>query len=213
MSLNVLQSAFYRDLIEGGFDVSNARDLKRVDDLRRARVDLDYAGRPLILLGAGSMMARAFVQYCVDHFNVRAIIDNGLKGGELCGQPVIGDESLADILAATPDAIGILCCGSEAPMRHFQRVWGARPRPLLFYFEVMTTFPKGFDGGVRVNDLLAYGDLEGLAKVQAFGRAILSDPESRRVLDALMIYRLTWDEAALAPVRRPIEHGRLRARR
>jgi FkbM family methyltransferase len=205
MSLNALKTASYRDLINDGFDVTSAHDLKRVDDLRRSRVDLDYAGRPLILLGAGSMMARAFVQYCVDHFNVRAIVDNGLNGQELCGRPVIGDETLREVLAVSPDAIGILCCGSEAPMRHFQQVWGARPQPLLFYFEVMTTFPKGFDGGVRVNDLLAYGDLDILASVQAFGRKILTDPESRKVLDALMIYRLTWDEAALEPVRRPIE--------
>ncbi|HTN40434.1 MAG TPA: hypothetical protein VLZ84_04730, partial [Asticcacaulis sp.] len=141
----------YRTLLESGqVDFSSDHFIAQVHAVRRARSDLAYDTAPVILLGSGSVLAEKFVAYALAHFNVIASVDNARAGQMHNGLTYIGDTELRALLDRTPNAIGILCCGSEAPIVHFRTVWGNRPQPLVSYFEVLTYLPRDFDPGDRL---------------------------------------------------------------
>jgi len=193
----------YRELLNGPVDFGDEGFLARLDALSRARSDLDYDTVPLVLLGAGSVMAQSFVRYACERLNVIGVVDNLREGQTLYGLPVIGDAHLTALLAARQDAVGVICAGSEKPAKHFQAVWGAHPGPLLFYFEVMPKLGEIFTGNAMFTALQAFSDREEVAAIHRLGQELFHDSESLRTLSALLAYRLTWDEAALEGVIRP----------
>jgi len=195
----------YRQLLDGPVDFGDEGFVARLDALSRARTDLDYDRVPLVLLGAGSVMAQSFVRYACERLNVIGVVDNLREGQTLYGLPVIGDAQLSRLLAGTPEAVGVICAGSEKPAKHFQAVWGAHPGPLLFYFEVMPKLGETFTGNAMFTALQAFSDREEIAAIHRLGQALFSDAESLRTLSALLAYRLTWDAAALDGIIRPHE--------
>jgi len=193
----------YDELLAGPVDFDDAGFLARLDALHRSRSDLPYGTVPLILLGAGSVMAQSFVRHACEHLNVVGVVDNARQGQTLYGHAVIGDAQLLALLSKTPDAIGVICAGSEKPAKHFQAQWGAHPGRLLFYFEILPYLGVSLDGNTFFNELQTYSDRNQVAALHRFGRSLFRDAESLRVLDAIMVYRLTWDAAALSGVSRP----------
>lgn len=164
---------------------------------RKARI----AGRPQILIGASAILAQPFVEAMIGLGQVVALLDNAAAGKSQHGVPVIGDGDLDGVLAATPDAVGVLCCGSENAINHFRRLWGQRPQPLVTYFEVIAE-DGGQVAGPHLQFLAGFSDLDGVRAAHAAARRVLHDRESLRTLDAVMLYRLTWDGALLDGVSR-----------
>lgn len=171
--------------------------------IRAQRRDLNVLERPQILLGAGALLAQDFVRYQLSRGQVVALVDNARAGQVRDGVPIIGDNDVQPLLIKTPDAIGILCCGSENAIGHFRRLWGANPQPLLNYFEVMAEWPAGTSPGHRLAFLPSFSDDDGIRAAQGSARRVLQDADSLRTLDALMLYRLTWDGRYIAKVNRP----------
>jgi FkbM family methyltransferase len=170
---------------------------------RDRQADLRLLERPVVLLGSGSDLAQAFVDVMLGWGRVVALVDNARAGGERQGVPIIGDGELARVLQRVPDAAGILCCGSEAAIAHFRALWGAHPTPLAGYFQVIAQWPAGHSAGERLGFLPSFSDDDGIAAAHGAARRVLHDAESRRTLDALCLYRSTWDGAWLSPVARP----------
>lgn len=174
--------------------------LAEANDRRRS---LTLSRRPRILLGAGSVLAQDFVQYELAQGHVIALVDNARAGQTVDGVPVIGDAGLTALLDKTPDAIGVFCCGSESAIAHFTRVWGARPQPLLGYFEVIRDWPTDAFAGHRLEFLPSFSDESGIYAAHRSARSFLSDSISLRTLDAVMLYRLTWDPGFIQKVNKP----------
>lgn len=170
---------------------------------RARRADLGLLDRPLVLLGSGSDLAQAFVDVMLGWGKVVALVDNARAGGSRQGVPIIGDGELARVLRREPDAAGILCCGSEAAIAHFRALWGRYPAPLVGYFQVIGAWPEGYSAGERLGFLPSFSDEDGIAAAHRSARRVLHDAESRRTLDAICLYRSTWDGAWLSPVARP----------
>ncbi len=174
--------------------------LREANDRRRS---LTQSKRPRILLGAGSVLAQEFVHHELAQGHVIALVDNARAGQNVDGVPVIGDAGLTELLDKTPDAIGIFCCGSEGAIAHFTRVWGARPQPLLGYFEVIRDWPEDAFPGHRLAFLPSFSDEAGIYAAHASARRYLNDSISLRTLDAVMLYRLTWDAGFIGKVAKP----------
>jgi FkbM family methyltransferase len=171
-------------------------------EARSRRQDLKPLDRPQILIGAGSVLAQDFVQACLDHGRVIALVDNTTAGQSRDGVPIIGDAGLKSLLARTPDAIGVLCCGSEGAIAHFTAVWGDAAQPLLGYFEVIAHSPTLF-AGERLGFLPSFSTHEGVVAAHTAARAALKDSLSLVTLDAIMLHRLTWDSRYIAAVAKP----------
>lgn len=173
-----------------------------LDGELRARDDLNLAARPLVLIGANSVLARPFVAWCRAHLNVVALVDNALPSDMAARPMVIGDGQFAEVLDLYPDAVGVLCCASEGALNHFTARWGERPQPLLFYLEVIAALPHAQAGP----HLAFMAEFQSLATACAAWRTaskFLSDRDSLMVLDAVLLHHLTWDIGLLRPIRRP----------
>ncbi|MBW8879882.1 MAG: FkbM family methyltransferase [Asticcacaulis sp.] len=162
-----------------------------------------YLTRPSVLIGAGSILAQDYVAQTIAGGHVIALLDNARAGQVRDGIPVIGDSDLAAWLDRHPDAIGVLCCGSEGAINHFRRLWGERSHPLLSWFELLPLWPADVSAGHRVANLPGFSDLDGVRAAHQSARRVLSDAISLQTLDAIMLYRLTWDLRYLIPVARP----------
>lgn len=173
-----------------------------LEETRDRQFGLRPLDRPQILIGANSVLAQDFVQACLDRGRVIALVDNASAGSTRDGVPVIGDAGLKPLLERNPDAVGILCCGSESAIAHFTALWGTAPQPLIVYFEVLSLAPDIF-AGHRLEFLPSFSDYEGVLAAHAAGRKALSDSASLQTLDAVMLYRLTWDGRYIAAVARP----------
>jgi FkbM family methyltransferase len=166
------------------------------------KAERDILNRPLVLLGAGSIAAQSFVSYTVAKGKVMALVDNARAGQNLHGIPYVSDTALPDLLAKTPEAIGILCCGSENAIAYFTSVWGQRPQPLLSYFDVLSQLPPEA-AGPRLGFLSSFSDEDQIIRLHEKGKTAFTDRLSRQTLDAIMLYRLTWDSRYIAAIARP----------
>jgi len=173
--------------------------LKAYADRKAAR---DVLAQPLILLGAGSVLAQPFVTYAIENGKVLALVDNARADQIFHDTPYVSDTALPDLLAQTPDAIGILCCGSENAIAYFTGVWGQRPQPLLSYFEVLSQLPAEA-AGHRLGFMPSFSDVNLVMALHEKARTVFTDSLSRRTLDAIMLYRLTWDSRYIAAIARP----------
>lgn len=182
-------------------DLSDDAVLSRIAAFNARRRDTEYLSKPLILLGAGSVIAQPFVEGLIQRFNVIALVDNARAGQSKDGIPYIGDESLLPLLHAMPEAVGILCCGSEKALRHFRNLWGEAPPPLFSWFQVLFDYPSETDRG-RLAFLPQFYDEAQVQRQYRAAKELLSDPVSLATLDAVMMYRLTWDDRYLMPVAR-----------
>ena len=166
----------------------------------QGKADLDTM--PLILLGAGSVMAREFIDRLIARGRVVAAIDNALAGKAMSGVPVLGDGDLDALTAHTPDAIGIMCCSSDAASAHFERLWKRRG-PLVSWFEIISRSSADDDIGGKFGFLRDFGDRGRIFALHKATKDIFQDALSRRTFDAIMLYRLTWDGRFLAGIKRP----------
>lgn len=191
----------FEDLGSIDFESAPFRDWLAKERDRRANLKL--LERPLVLLGSGSALAQPFVDVMLRWGKVVALVDNAQAGGDRQGVPVIGDHDLPQLLKRVPQAAGVLCCGSEAAIAHFRAVWGEHPAPLVGYFQVIAEWPAGYSPGHRLEFLPSFSDDDGIIAAHRSARRVLHDAESRRTLDALMLYRSTWDATWLQSVARP----------
>ncbi len=158
--------------------------------------------QPLILLGAGSVLAQPFVTYAVKSGQVLALIDNARAGQDFHDVPYVSDTALPDLLTKTPDAIGILCCGSENAIAYFTSVWGQSSQALMSYFDVLSQLPLEA-AGHRLGFMPSFSDTDLIMALHEKAKAVFTDDLSRRTLDAIMLYRLTWDSRYIAAIARP----------
>ncbi|MFT4075429.1 MAG: FkbM family methyltransferase [Asticcacaulis sp.] len=171
-------------------------------EIAARRADRHVLTHPLILLGAGSMLAQDFVAYAISQGQVMALVDNVRAGQSLNGIPYIADTALPTLLLKAPDAIGILCCGSENAIAYFTGVWGQRPQALLSYFDVLGQLPAEA-AGHRLSFLPSFSDPDLIVSLHEKAKSAFTDPVSRRTLDAIMLYRLTWDSRHIAAIAKP----------
>lgn len=172
-------------------------------DSAEARSRLNTSGRPRILLGAGSVLAQGFVRRILESGHVVAMVDNARVGQTVAGVRVIGDTDLAGVLESHDDAIGVLCCSSHGAITHFTRLWGERPQPLTSFLDVMRDWPKPALTGDMLGFVPSFSDIDNALAAHAEVRPLLRDDLSLRTLDALMLYRLTWDARYLMGISRP----------
>jgi FkbM family methyltransferase len=187
----------------GELDFSQSQVRTWLAETQARKADLDIFNRPLILLGAGSVLAQDFVTSTLADGRVIALVDNARNGQSQSGVPVIGDAELLALLAKTPDAIGVLCCGSENAIAHFTQLWGQNPQPLMNYFEVISLWPLGKDAGSRLGFLPSFSDVDAIIAQHEAAKSAFSDALSRQTLDAIMLYRLTWDADHIARIAKP----------
>lgn len=167
------------------------------------RQDLDILNKPQILLGAGSVLAQDFVSHMLSRGRVIALVDNVKAGQSLNGVPYIGDTALKEVLDRESEAIGILCCGSENAINHFRQVWGTRPHPLAGYFEVISRLPDIGVAGYWLSFLPKFSEPALIHGLHEKAKDAFNDRLSRQTLDAIMLYRLTWDDRFIAAIARP----------
>jgi len=168
---------------------------------RQAKLDLNLSQCPLILIGANAVLAQPFVAACKAGLNVVAIIDNALPADTASTPMIVGDADLDLVLKTFPDAVGILCCGSENALRHFRHLWGPRPQALLFYFEVIAALDMA--PGFRLDFMRRFQSLETAQAARRTASRHLTDAASLKTLDALLLHHLTWDIGLLDAVSRP----------
>ncbi|CAL4867455.1 hypothetical protein MMA231_01710 [Asticcacaulis sp. MM231] len=185
----------------GKLDLTSTAFRAWLAEERARKLSLDVAHKPLILIGAGSYLARDFVADVVAKGRVVALVDNVRAGQTFEGIPYIGDAALGNLLTRTPDAIGLLCCGSENAINHFTKAWGHRPQPLLSYFEVISLLPDIASHNYWF--VPAFSDPEQIAAIHEKAGKVFSDALSLQTLDALMLYRLTWDIRHIARIAKP----------
>ena len=187
----------------GQLDLSDGAVQSRLDDIRAQKLALNVLNRPLVLVGAGSLLAQEFVSHMISLGHVIALVDNARAGQIYMDVPFIGDSAVSDVLAKAPHAIGVLCCASENAIAHFTRVWGERPHPLISYFEVVTLLPDANAAGRHLGFLPEFSDVAQICALHEKAKGIFADILSRRTLDALMLYRLTWDMTFIAQINKP----------
>ncbi len=173
-----------------------------IESERRTRRDLNLGERPLILIGANAVLAQPFVVAAKASLNVVAVLDNVLPADAASRPMIIGDGELDLALKAYPDAAGVLCCGSENALRHFRRLWGQRPQPLLFYFEVIAALDMA-SHSLRLDFMRSFQSLEAAQAARRMARRYLADTPSLKTLDGVLLHRLTWDLSLLDAVSRP----------
>jgi FkbM family methyltransferase len=185
----------------GNLDLTSRAFQAWLAEERSRKLALDILHNPLILIGAGSYLALDFVAYIMAKGSVVALVDNARAGQTLSDIPYIGDAALSDLLAVNPEAIGILCCGSENAINHFTRLWGERPQPLLSYFEVISFLPEAATANYWF--VPAFSDPDQIVALHAKASRVFSDTLSRQTLDAIMLYRLTWDIRHITHIAKP----------
>lgn len=161
------------------------------------RRDLNLGEVPLILLGAGSVMAQAFVRHAVGQWRVVGVVDNSRAGLPSGSGTILGDDGLRNLIRHEPQAVGVMCCNSDEAVAHFSALWQPSGRPLLSLFEAMRSArlcPPDMMGTA--------GRIAALAEWEADWNGF-DDDASRRCFLSVMLYRLTWDARWLEPVRLP----------
>ncbi|SMH62763.1 hypothetical protein [Azospirillum agricola] len=161
------------------------------------RGDLSLEAIPLILLGAGSVMARLFVRHALEHLTVIGVVDNVHAGTVQDGRTILDDAGLRELLRREPGAVEVMCCNSDDAVAHFQGVWCSSGRPLLSLFEAMRLVGQ-LDPGMMGTAAQIGGLLDREVPWRGF-----ADADSHRCFLAVLLYRLTWDARWLDPVRRP----------
>jgi FkbM family methyltransferase len=156
---------------------------------------VDIAKRPLFLLGAGSALARPFVEHALAHLPVVALVDNARAGNSAGGRPVIGTSELPAMLV--PDAVGVLCCNSDGAVDHFLSVWPSQ-LPLFSLLQAarrarVPYFTDGFSSPELVERSFE----------TCWGR--MADEAGRRTLLHLLLYRLTMEYRWLHDIRHPYD--------
>ena len=184
----------------GEVDLTSAPVQAWLKDHSERKAARDVLNQPLILLGAGSVLAQPFVAYAGAKGKVIALVDNARAGQSLHNIPYVSDTALPGLLAKVPDAIGILCCGSENAIAYFTRIWGQRP--LLSYFDVLNQLPPDA-AGHRLGFLPSFSDTNLVISLHDKAKTVFTDRLSRQTLDALMLYRLTWDSRYIAAIAKP----------
>ena len=185
----------------GKLDLTSTAFRAWLTEERARKLALDILRKPLILIGAGSLLAKDFVTDIISKGLVIALVDNARAGQTFKGVPYIDDATLGDLLTRTPDAIGILCCGSENAINHFTQAWGNRPQPLLSYFEVISLLPDIASRNYWF--VPAFSDPEQIAAIHEKAGNVFNDALSLQTLDAIMLYRLTWDIRHIARIAKP----------
>jgi FkbM family methyltransferase len=158
---------------------------------------LDPGEVPLILLGAGSVMAQPFVRHAVAHWQVVGIVDNARAGLPSGDGTILGDDGLRDLIRREPLAVGVMCCNSDEAVAHFKAMWQPSGRPVLSLFEAMRY------AGLCPPDMMgSAGQIAALAEWEADWHGF-DDDASRRSFLSVLLYRLTWDARWLDPIRLP----------
>ena len=75
--------------------------------------DIALDGQPLVLLGAGAVVAGDFVAHAVQNFDVAVLVDNQRLGRSLFGRPCGGDEDFRAAAKRHPGLVAVMCCASD----------------------------------------------------------------------------------------------------
>ena len=156
---------------------------------------IDFDGRPVVLMGAGSVIAQPFVKHALENYQVELLIDNARVGKSVDGAVFEGDESLSRIAHKLNRAVAVICCCSEGPVRHFTELARQFELPALSLFQAQRrTSLSGYSD--------TFSDPQDIARATEEFLPLLEDHRSRETLIRLCLYRLTWDLRDLEPVRR-----------
>lgn len=165
------------------------------------RESRDWTGKPLVLLGSGSVYAQPFVVYAFEHLRVVACVDN-LRRGQQQGDLVVqGDETLSELVRKHPDAIGVLCCQSDAAVAHFTKKWSDTGHPLINMFQIMRE--SGHPGSEDYYSHFQNTDL--LIRIYEECWFCFNDLESQRSLLSVLLFRATLAQPWLESVRLPYD--------
>jgi len=158
---------------------------------------VDLSTAPLVLIGAGSVIAQPFVAHALARLNVAGIVDNARAGTVRDGHTILDDAGLRALMAREPALVGVMCCCADRAVEHFSALWAPGRRPLLSLFQAMRH--AGLDTPGAFSDPAGIATL--LDRRDVWER--YADEESRRTYLSLLLHRLTWDRAWIEPRRLP----------
>jgi FkbM family methyltransferase len=166
---------------------------KHVESEDFERVDL--AQRPMLLLGAGSLLARPFVAHALAHLRVVALVDNARAGATDVGRPVIGTDEISGLSHA--DTVGVMCCNSDGAVDHYLSVWP----PELPMFSLLQAARRV--GVPLFSDDFSNPEVVARSLETCWPR--MADDEGRRTLLHLLLYRVTMEYRWLHAIRHPYD--------
>jgi FkbM family methyltransferase len=162
--------------------------------------DIDLRSAPVVLIGAGSVIAQPFVAYALAHFNVVGIVDNARAGSQEGDFRLLDDAGLKDLMQREKALVGVLCCCSDRAVDHFLALWEHSERPLFSLFEAMRqtslapALPPAFSDPAVIARLFE--------REERWLRFV--DEESRRTYLSVLLFRLTYDRRWVDPYRLPL---------
>ena len=160
--------------------------------------DIALDGQPLVLLGAGAVVAGDFVAHAVQNFDVAVLVDNQRLGRSLFGRPCGGDADFRAAAKRHPGLVAVMCCASDGAVRHFADLAGELGvRVLSLYQARRRTGPIAFGGGHGAPEMI-----ERHAHANPFiGR--FADETSLRSYYCVLLHRLSWSRHWLDQIRLP----------
>ncbi len=183
------------------FERSGGRDLVCVEDEEQRALPLE--GRPLVLLGCGSLIAQPFVRHALDRCDVRALVDNARAGARIGRWTVRTDEALGDLARAEPDLLAVVCAFGHAGLAHFRARAAAAGLPALTLPQALRR--AGLLTPDEPSDWLRAGHPGVTAAVlrRVLEAGFFREPASLEALRAVALYRLSWNPRWLEGVARP----------
>ena len=192
MSLRDLESELHRQLsllADGG----ESRQAEFADTR-----PVDLVHQPVVLLGAGSVHGRAFVEHALRAFNVVAVVDNPRRGDAFGPLIAVGDEALDGLMTRCPELVGVMCGCTDGAVAHFLQVWSRYPRPLLSIHQALRRSSLPQDR-IATDHSPIGAVLEFANRTGCYG-----DDASRRSFLSVLLHRLSLDRRWLDGIRLPL---------
>jgi len=195
------------------FAASGGRDWRCLEE--PADAEATFAGRTLFLLGAGSAVAQPFVAAAVAAGVVGGLVDNRRAGTTRHGLPVLGDAEFLAAAAGDARILPVLCCLGAEATGHFTRLVASAGRVAMPLFRAMRRLGLELSGAPEASAEAGAGAAEGwgafadprqtIATLAALDQLAptLADDESRAVLWAVVLHRLSWSRRWLNAVASP----------
>lgn len=183
-----------RSLLDARIDAylaSRTQDWRQLEEPETR--EIEFGDRPIVLLGAGSVIAQDFVSVACERFRVVAAIDNARVGERRYGVEFVSDAVLPGLMQREPRAVAVMCCASDGAVEHFARGAEAAGLPVLSLFQARR----------RIGTLgwgAEFGQPDLVARLAAEAPA-LADELSVRTYLCMLLHRLSWSRTWLDQMR------------
>ncbi|HYC02807.1 MAG TPA: FkbM family methyltransferase [Azospirillaceae bacterium] len=184
------------------YERSGRRDVRLLEDEGDGA---DLSSAPVALLGVGAAIAAPFVEHALRSLDVRLLVDNPRQGREMFGRIMAGDEDFLELAARMPDLVAVICAPGGWGMDHFVPLTRRAGVRTMLLFHAMRHFHWRNCGTERPFLDFINPDHSIAAWRQARAAGWYGEPECRRTLAALMLFRLSWAPHWLDQARRPYE--------